>query len=115
MAHEFVEALGIRPVNSGACTGKWLETGGAELLSINPSNDEPIAKVRQATGECYERVVQAAQAANPAWAMTPAPERGEIVRQLGDELRKNKERARDDSSRSRWARFSRRGWVRFRR
>src|SRR5262245_3738340 len=86
-----LEALGIRPVSSGASTGTWFETSGPDLVSENPSDGKPIAKVRQATADDYERVMQAATKAFETWRMTPAPKRGEIVRQLGDELRKNKE------------------------
>lgn len=39
----------------------------------------------------YDRVVKAAADAFPVWRMMPAPKRGEIVRQIGDELRKYKE------------------------
>jgi aldehyde dehydrogenase (NAD+) len=86
-----LEALGIRPVSHGASTGTWIETSGPDLVSENPADGKPIAKVRQATGDDYEAVMRAATAAFATWRMTPAPKRGEVVRQLGDELRENKE------------------------
>jgi len=91
MSQELLKRLGIQSVNAGACTGTWLDTTGRELVSENPSTGEPIAAVRQATGKEYERVAAAAQEAFPSWRMTPAPRRGEIVRQLGDELRREKD------------------------
>jgi aldehyde dehydrogenase (NAD+) len=95
MSHEsvesLIESLGLRAVNPGACAGAWLDTRGEELVSHDPSTGEPIARVRQATLEDYERTVQAARAAFESWRMTPAPRRGEIVRRLGDELRRHKE------------------------
>jgi aldehyde dehydrogenase (NAD+) len=91
MSSELLQSLGVRTDNSGACTGRWIETGGERLTSINPSGGEPIAHVAQATGDDYEQVVAAAAEAFPGWRMTPAPQRGEIVRQLGDELRNHKE------------------------
>jgi aldehyde dehydrogenase (NAD+) len=91
MSRELLEALGVEPENLGACTGAWIETGGGELVSVNPTNEEPIARVRQATAEDYERVVQEAARSFASWRMRPAPERGEVVRQLGDELRAHRE------------------------
>ena len=83
--------LGIHADNPGACTGTWLATGGPELVSLNPSTGEPIGRVRQATAEDYDRVVEAAGSAFQSWRTVPAPKRGEIVRQLGEELRKRKD------------------------
>jgi aldehyde dehydrogenase (NAD+) len=44
-----------------------------------------------ADAQLYERVVGVAQKAFEGWKMVPAPKRGDIVRQIGDELRKAKE------------------------
>ncbi len=57
--------------------------------SINPSTNEPIARVRQGSLEDYQRVVESSQKAFAIWSNVPAPKRGDIVRQIGDELRKN--------------------------
>ena len=88
---DVLDALGISSVSSGAADGTWIETRGPELVSENPANAEPIAKVRQAQAADYERVATKAAEAFTSWRMVPAPRRGEIVRQLGDELRKAKE------------------------
>uniref|UniRef100_A0A8C3L3P9 Alpha-aminoadipic semialdehyde dehydrogenase n=1 Tax=Chrysolophus pictus TaxID=9089 RepID=A0A8C3L3P9_CHRPC len=52
-----------------------------------PPNNEPIARVRQASLEDYEETVRKAKEAWKVWADIPAPKRGEIVRQIGDALR----------------------------
>lgn len=39
----------------------------------------------------YEKVVTQAQKAFTEWRQVPAPKRGEVVRQIGEELRKNKQ------------------------
>jgi aldehyde dehydrogenase (NAD+) len=91
MSKDLLESLGVRPQNHGACTGTWIDTSGGELTSFSPANEEPIAAVRQAGAEEYERVVQAATTAFESWRMVPAPQRGEVVRQLGEELRKHKD------------------------
>ncbi|MBZ5640459.1 MAG: aldehyde dehydrogenase family protein [Acidobacteriia bacterium] len=89
-ANSLLEALGVRALSPGACTGSWIETRGPELVSFNPTTGEPIAAVRQATSDDYEHVAAEALKAFGSWRMTPAPKRGEIIRQLGDELRRNK-------------------------
>jgi aldehyde dehydrogenase (NAD+) len=91
MSRELLEALGVKAENPGACTGKWIETKGSELVSENPANGEPIARVRQATAEDYEQVITTAQETFRTWRMMPAPKRGEVVRDLGNELRKHKD------------------------
>jgi aldehyde dehydrogenase (NAD+) len=90
--YDFLEQLGIKEVNSGACYGRWIEepTGG-ELVSTSPIDGKPIARVLQASDEDYDRVADEAQQAFSTWRMLPAPRRGEIVRQLGQELRRHKQ------------------------
>jgi aldehyde dehydrogenase (NAD+) len=91
MSSAILEQLGVRASHSGACDGNWLETRGPALVSHNPATERPIAEVRQATLDDYERVMSSAVTAFEGWRMLPAPKRGEIVRQLGDELRRQKE------------------------
>ena len=89
---DFVKELGIKEVNSGACYGPWIdEPTGGELVSYSPIDGEPIATVLQASHQDYERVAEEAQKGFDSWRMMPAPRRGEIVRQLGEELRRYKE------------------------
>jgi len=83
--------LGVQDVNPGAATGRWIETKGPDLASMNPTTGEKIASVRQATREDYEAVVQAAQKAFETWRLVPAPRRGEMVRVLGNKLRERKD------------------------
>ena len=90
-ARGILEPLGLSDVNAGASTGTWLDTKGPELVSLSPADGRPIAKVLQATGQDYERVAACASAAFERWRMVPAPRRGELIRLLGAELRKQKE------------------------
>lgn len=48
-----------------------------------------IAEVATATMQDYEECVKTARNAYKSWSNLPAPQRGEIVRQIGEELRKN--------------------------
>jgi aldehyde dehydrogenase (NAD+) len=91
MSAELLNSLGVKSENPGACTGSWIETGGGQLVSENPTLGEPLARVRQATADDYEKVVQAAERRFRDWRMVPAPKRGELVRELGNELREHKE------------------------
>jgi len=84
--------LGIKDVNFGAHNGnQWLKTSGELLESFSPNDGKMIAGVQQATWDDYEKIVEKAQDAFKYWRMVPAPKRGEIVRQIGNELRKYKD------------------------
>ena len=89
-AKEVLLRLGIKPVNSGGYAGEWLDVSGPELVSINPANGEVLAKVRTASAADYEKIITFAKSSFDEWRMIPAPRRGEIIRQLGDELRVHK-------------------------
>lgn len=89
---EMLDQLDLQETNPGACTGtKWLDTTGEEIKSYSPADGALIGKVRQATEKDYDLVIQIAQEAFKKWRTVPAPRRGEIVRQIGNELRKYKE------------------------
>ena len=57
-ANRFLESLEVRTENRGACTGTWIDTEGAELVSYNPTNGEPVASVKQAVAEDYDRLLR---------------------------------------------------------
>ena len=86
-----LDSLGIEAENHGAFDGEWIPTHGERLESINPTTGETIAAVRMATLEDYERVAAVTVEAFREWRTWPAPRRGEIVRQIGEELREHKE------------------------
>ncbi len=88
--HSVLQALGIEPVHAGGFCGEWIGSGD-ELVSYSPIDGTPIGKIRQVTPDEYERVTAQAQGAFLAWRLVPAPQRGEIVRQLGNALRAQKQ------------------------
>jgi aldehyde dehydrogenase (NAD+) len=89
---EILEKLHIEPVNSGACYGDWIANpSGGQLDSINPATGELLARIQLAGAEDYETVVARASEAFLDWRMMPAPQRGEIVREIGNELRAAKD------------------------
>ncbi|MBM3769328.1 MAG: aldehyde dehydrogenase family protein, partial [Acidobacteria bacterium] len=86
-----LKRLGIRDTNSGVCCGDWVDPpGSTAITSINPATAEPIATVATGSREDYDRCVAAAQRSFACWRTTPPPQRGEIVRQLGQLLREHK-------------------------
>jgi aldehyde dehydrogenase (NAD+) len=86
-----LESLGLSATSRGASVGTWIETHGPELVSHNPATGLPLGRVIQATADDYDAVVRVATETFATWRMVPAPRRGEIIRQLGEELRAQKE------------------------
>ena len=90
---DFLEELQINPgIIPGTSTGtQWLSSKGKELESLSPVDGKRIGIVTQTDKAAYDRVVSAAQAAFQVWRSWPAPRRGEVVRQIGEALRRKKE------------------------
>ncbi len=90
---EFLSNLGLSGLNYGTCTGQIsIGTDSAETIkSYSPADGSLIGEVTVTTKEDYENVVKTAQDAFEVWRKMPAPKRGEIVRQIGDALRRHKD------------------------
>lgn len=86
-----LEQLGISELNEGTSTGTNSFSSGAILEIFSPVDGQLIAKVKTTSVADYEKVMQAATEAFQSFRLIPAPQRGEIVRQLGEKLRQNKE------------------------
>jgi aldehyde dehydrogenase (NAD+) len=92
MAADIFAELGLQGKNAGAFGNGWVQTeGGNVLASINPTTGEVLAEVNCATTKSYEKAVVDAEKAFETWRMVPAPERGEMVRQIGNAFREHKE------------------------
>ena len=77
--------------NPGVSTGsRWLEGSGEQISACSPVNGQQIATTGCAGVAEYETVINAAVAAFEHWRNVPAPQRGEIVRQIGEALREKK-------------------------
>ncbi len=86
-----LKELGINAKNPGVSTGlSWIKSSGAKIVSYSPVDGELIGSVTGADEASYEAVVKTAQAAFVEWRQWPAPKRGEVVRQIGNELRRQK-------------------------
>ena len=90
---DFLRSLGIKPINAGTASGQeFFKTESAEkITSFTPVDGSEIAQVFTTTREEFDRVVEKSREVFLEWRMTPAPQRGEIVRQIGLALRKYKE------------------------
>ena len=85
--------LGIEQQNSGASTGSiWLKCTGRSISSFSPVDGKEIASVTSCDADSYKTIVSSAQQGFLEWRLWPSPKRGDVIRQVGDALRKNKER-----------------------
>jgi aldehyde dehydrogenase (NAD+) len=88
------ETLHLLDLNIGsyAAYGGWLKApDGARLKSCNPATGETIAEVTLGSEAQYETVLDEARKAFEEWRLVPAPERGAVVRRIGDALREHKD------------------------
>ena len=86
---DFLAELGIEAENAGGYAKEWCGSGSLRE-SFAPADESVIATVRQCDAGDYENIMANAAKAFACWRLEPAPARGEVVRQLGNELRKRK-------------------------
>ena len=89
-----LEKLQISNINPGVCTGqdRWIDDKEGKFIDVtNPANGETIARVRLATASSYETAISEAEEAFNSWRNVPAPNRGQVVRDLGNAVREYKE------------------------
>ena len=89
---DILNALGLSADTSGVSTGATWLTGEGDLIeSSTPITGEVIGRVTSASANEYETVIKTAQTAFETWRMVPAPQRGEVVRLIGEALREKKD------------------------
>lgn len=89
---DFLQSLHITQTNPGVSTGKSPITAkGPAIESYSPVDGKLIGVVQSADRANYDAVVAKAREAFLQWRMWPAPKRGEVVRQIGEALRRYKE------------------------
>ncbi|MEU1972268.1 NAD-dependent succinate-semialdehyde dehydrogenase [Microbacterium sp. NPDC019599] len=72
--------------------GEWLAADGGKTLKVyDPATGEVVKEIANASPGDGMAALDAADAAFPAWAATPARERGEILRRAFDLLQERKE------------------------
>ncbi len=89
---EALLALDLQKKNYGTSTGQtWYKTSGEAIDSYSPVDGKKIGTVSATDEKSYNKSIVSAQEAFREWRKWPAPKRGEVVRQIGDALRKKKE------------------------
>ncbi len=89
--YPFLRKLGLAEENLGCWNGKKWVGNGPSATAINPATGENLAVVKFGSAADYEDCIANMHEAEDAWMCTPAPKRGEIVRQIGQKLRDNRE------------------------
>lgn len=84
--------LRIRKINESVCTGKnWINAVGTKHREIvSPVDGKCLGEIVFASETEYEAVLKRAIEAFSVWRNVPAPQRGELVRKIGNKLRENK-------------------------
>src|SRR6188768_2687969 len=89
---DFLKAFSIDINNQGTSTGSnWIRSSGEKIDSFSPVDGKLIGSVSAADKASYEKIIKTAETAFKLWRLMPAPKRGEIIRQIGEALRSNKE------------------------
>jgi aldehyde dehydrogenase (NAD+) len=89
---DFLQALQLQALNHGTSTGSHWTTEYDQIIdSYSPVDGQKIGSVTVTTRAAYDATVAKAQAAFAEWRQWPAPRRGEVVRQVGDALRRHKD------------------------
>lgn len=91
--HKILKHFSIEKVSASTyCEGRWLEQKNqTKIASINPTTEDVLGEVFLASEENYEEVMAAAQKTFAQWKVTPAPQRGELIRLIADALRDEKD------------------------
>ena len=92
MVNDILQAFKIQSLNDGTSTGvQWLKGSETTIDSFSPVDGQSIGAVRVTDKNTYDTVLATAAAAFKEWRLWPAPKRGEVVRQIGEALRREKE------------------------
>ena len=88
----FLKDLGIGKSNSGTCDGvNWFSLDSTKRRILSPVDGNLIASVFETDEKSYDKLIDNSKKAFKKWRKVPAPKRGDIVRQIGNELRLNKD------------------------
>lgn len=89
---QVLRRLGIKAAQQGTGTGvRWIRSSGRAVKSVSPVDGKFIGSVSSTDQKSFNKVMDAAGKAFLTWRLVPAPRRGEIVRQIGEALRRKKE------------------------
>jgi|TARA_B100000401_G_C52810338_1_gene723411 aldehyde dehydrogenase (NAD+) len=76
----------------GVSTGNQSWKGNGAIFTIqSPVDGKTIGEIQCGNSSDFEKVIDESREAFKTWRQLPAPQRGEVVRQFGEELRKQKQ------------------------
>ncbi len=90
MNKDFIRSLQLLKDNPGSWSGGQSYASKESLITYSPVDGSKIASVGITSQQHYNSIISNAQKAFLEWRQIPAPKRGELVRQIGDELRNHK-------------------------
>ena len=82
-----LDKLGLAAHNLGGFDGEWLGSGPVQTV-VSPVDGAPLATVATVDPADFERILARCHRAFADWRLVPAPKRGEVVKALGEELRR---------------------------
>lgn len=89
---DILQQLGINATSAGTSTGvQWIASKGKHIDSFSPVDGKKMGTVQTTDDAAYDAVIQKSSEAFLVWRQWPSPKRGEVVRQVGEALRKYKE------------------------
>jgi aldehyde dehydrogenase (NAD+) len=89
-ALEALERCGVPALAGGVALGAEFKPGeGAPLVVRSPIDGAPLRTLRSAAAHEVAAAIEASVHAFEAWRVVPAPRRGELVRRLGELLRRH--------------------------
>jgi aldehyde dehydrogenase (NAD+) len=89
---DFLKELNIQTENQGVSTGtQWIKSTGSKIDSYSPVDGKLIGSVICGDKNNHDEMMNNATAAFLEWRTWTAPKRGDVVRQVGEALRKYKE------------------------
>lgn len=90
--HSVLEQLGVPAEWQANASGQQWSTGaGNAIAARSPINGEALGEFAGSTATDVSRAAELASEAFRAWRLVPAPQRGELVRRIGQQLREQKE------------------------
>jgi len=92
MSHDCLTKLGL-DAHPRVLLGEHAAVEGDPLISVvrNPTTGRPFAAVKLDDERSYEKVLTTSVDAFKKWRDVPAPQRGQIVRAIGEEFRTHKD------------------------
>jgi len=90
LATELLGRLGVSAPAALALGNQWRGGGGEPLVVRSPIDGAELATFPQATRPEAQLAIDTAARAFATWQLVPAPRRGEVVRQIGERLRRHK-------------------------